>query len=73
MSSQFTLHKTIVLGYGAYEKIKGSFLNKIIRFETLLTAVQYFSWAKADLFILNHLQIYIKDELNELNDAFFQL
>lgn len=46
MTSQFTLHKTIILGYGAYEKIKGSFLNKIIRFETLLTAVQYFSWAK---------------------------
>jgi glycosyltransferase involved in cell wall biosynthesis len=46
MSSQFTMQKTIVLGYGAYEKIAGSFLNKIIRFETLLTAVQYFSWAK---------------------------
>ena len=47
MSSQFTLHKTIVLGYGAYEKIPGSFLNKIIRFETMLSAVQYFSWAKS--------------------------
>jgi len=46
MSSQFTIEKTIVLGYGAYEKIAGSFLNKIIRFETMLTAVQYFSWAK---------------------------
>lgn len=46
MSSQFTMHKTIVLGYGAYEKVVNSFLNKIIRFETLLTAVQYFSWAK---------------------------
>ena len=46
MSSQFTVEKTIVLGYGAYEKISGSFLNKIIRFETLLTAMQYFSWAK---------------------------
>jgi glycosyltransferase involved in cell wall biosynthesis len=46
MSSQFTMHKTFVLGYGAFEKIKGSFLNKIIRFETMLTAVQYFSWAK---------------------------
>lgn len=47
MSSQFTMQKTIVLGYGAYEKIANSFLNKIIRFETMLTAVQYFSWAKA--------------------------
>ncbi|WP_394759567.1 glycosyltransferase [Flavobacterium sp.] len=46
MSSHFTLHKTIVLGYGGYEKIKNSFLNKLIRFETLLTATQYFSWAK---------------------------
>jgi glycosyltransferase involved in cell wall biosynthesis len=46
MSSQFTMHKTLVLGYGAYEKIANSFLNKIIRYETLLTAVQYFSWAK---------------------------
>jgi glycosyltransferase involved in cell wall biosynthesis len=46
MSSQFTMQKTIVLGYGAYEKVANSFLNKIIRFETMLTAVQYFSWAK---------------------------
>ncbi|MEL1241998.1 glycosyltransferase [Flavobacterium flavipallidum] len=46
MSSQFTLHKTIVLGYGGYEKIANSFLNKVIRFETVLTAIQYFSWAK---------------------------
>ena len=46
MSSNFTAQKTIVLGYGAYEKIAGSFLNKLIRFETLLTAVSYFSWSK---------------------------
>lgn len=46
MSSNFSLQKTIVLGYGAYEKIPGSVLNKIIRFETMLSAVQYFSWAK---------------------------
>ena len=46
MSMNFTPKKTIVLGYGAYNKVKGSFLNKIIRFETLMTAVQYFSWAK---------------------------
>lgn len=46
VTAQFTLKKTIVLGYGAYDKIKNSFLNKIIRYETLLTAVQYFSWAK---------------------------
>ncbi|MBF4470387.1 glycosyltransferase [Flavobacterium sp. HJJ] len=46
MSAQFTKEETIVLGYGGYEKINNSFLNKIIRFETLLTALQYFSWAK---------------------------
>ncbi|ABQ03258.1 glycosyltransferase [Flavobacterium johnsoniae] len=49
MTSQFTESKTIVLGYGGYEKRERSFLNKIIRFETVLTAVQYFSWAKAGL------------------------
>ncbi len=46
MSSQFSPSKTIVLGYGAYIKIKKSFLNKLIRFETFLTAVQYMSYAK---------------------------
>ena len=46
MSSQFTMQKTIVLGYGGYEKIAKSFLNKLIRFETVLTATQYFSWTK---------------------------
>ena len=46
MSAQFSKEKTIILGYGAYEKIAGSFLNKLIRFETLLSATQYFSWAK---------------------------
>ncbi|WP_104735635.1 glycosyltransferase [Hanstruepera ponticola] len=46
MSSQFQSGKNIVLGYGAYTKIKNSLLNKLIRFETMLTAMQYFSWAK---------------------------
>lgn len=45
MTSYFTSKKTIVLGYGAYQKEDG-FLNKLIRFETLLTATQYFAWAK---------------------------
>lgn len=47
MSSHFSQSKHIVIGYGAYQKIKGSFLNKLIRYETLLTAIQYFSYAKA--------------------------
>ena len=36
----------IVLGYGAYKKKKG-LLNKLIRFETFQTALQYFSFAIA--------------------------
>jgi glycosyltransferase involved in cell wall biosynthesis len=47
MSSRFTMQKTIVLGYGKYDTIPNSYLNKIIRFETLLTAIQYFSWARS--------------------------
>ena len=46
ISSQFTKEKTIVLGYGAYEKVKNSFLNKIIRFDAVVNVTQYFSWAK---------------------------
>ncbi len=46
MSSHFSNTKSIVLGYGAYKKIKGSLLNKLIRFETLMTAIQYFSYTK---------------------------
>lgn len=38
----------IVLGYGAYHKKKG-FLNKLIRWETFHTALQYLSYAKAGL------------------------
>ncbi len=45
MSAYFEDSKSIVLGYGAYAKIKYSILNKLIRFETLLTAVQYLSYA----------------------------
>jgi len=46
MCSYFSKDKSVVLGYGAYQKINNSFLNKLIRFETLLTAIQYFSYAK---------------------------
>ncbi|MDT8347618.1 MAG: glycosyltransferase, partial [Flavobacteriaceae bacterium] len=38
--------KTIVLGYGAYEKKKPLPLNTLIRFDTLLAAMQYLSFAK---------------------------
>jgi len=46
MMSHFTDEKSVVLGYGAYQKINNSFLNKLVRYETLLTAIQYFSYAK---------------------------
>ena len=49
ITSQFTSSKRIVLGYGPYFKVKHSFLNKLIRFETLMTAIQYFSYAKAGM------------------------
>lgn len=39
---------SIILGYGAYEKEKG-FLNKLIRFETVFSAMQYLSYALARL------------------------
>lgn len=46
MAGNFNENKSIVLGYGGYFKHKNSFLNKVIRFETLLTAIQYFSYAE---------------------------
>ncbi|MFK7781594.1 glycosyltransferase [Psychroserpens sp.] len=46
MSSHFSNEKSIVIGYGAYQKIKGSFINKLIRYETFITAIQYLSYAK---------------------------
>ena len=46
MTSNFNSQHKIILGFGAYRKIKKSILNKLIRFETLLTAIQYFSYAK---------------------------
>lgn len=44
MQSAYVEGKEIVLGYGAYHKKKG-FLNKLIRFETFLSALQYLSFA----------------------------
>ncbi|MGY5848857.1 glycosyltransferase [Salegentibacter sp. F14] len=46
MVENFSPEKSIILGYGGYFKNKNSFLNKLIRFETLLTAIQYFSYAR---------------------------
>jgi glycosyltransferase involved in cell wall biosynthesis len=44
MAKGFTADKKIVLGYGAYQKIPG-LLNKLIRFDCFIIAVQYLSAA----------------------------
>jgi glycosyltransferase involved in cell wall biosynthesis len=48
MSKNFSEAKQLILGYGAYEGNPGM-LNRLIRYETLLTAVQYFSYAIAGI------------------------
>ena len=48
MQNAFTDDVEIVLGYGAYQKLPG-LLNKIIRFETFHTALQYLSYAIAGM------------------------
>ncbi len=44
LATAFNSQKQLVLGYGKYKTQKG-LLNKFIRFETLLTAIQYFAYA----------------------------
>ncbi len=44
MSKGFSKEREVVLGYGAYEK-QDTFLNKLIRFDTFMIAVQYLSSA----------------------------
>ena len=44
MMQGYDSNTEIVIGYGAYEKRKG-LLNTLIRYETLKTAMQYFSYA----------------------------
>ena len=46
MQDAYAEETEIVLGYGAYHK-KPGLLNKLIRFETFHTAMQYFSYALA--------------------------
>ena len=45
MVAQYNHTTQIVLGYSPYHHQKNSLLNKIIRYETLITAIQYFSYA----------------------------
>ncbi len=46
MQRSFLENKTIVLGYGPYQKRRG-WLNRFIRFEAFYTAIQYFSFSLA--------------------------
>lgn len=48
-AAQFNRQKTIVLGYGGYNRVKFSLVNALIRFETIFTAIQYFSYAKTGI------------------------
>ena len=48
MQAAYTQGIEIVLGYGAYHK-KSGLINKIIRFETFFSALNYFSFALAGL------------------------
>jgi glycosyltransferase involved in cell wall biosynthesis len=48
MEEAYDTDTEVVLGYGPYEKMPG-LLNKIVRFETFHTALQYFSFAQAGL------------------------
>lgn len=48
MQNAYADNIEIVLGYGAYKKRKG-ILNKLIRFETFHTALQYFSYTLAGI------------------------
>ena len=48
MQSAYNENTEIVLGYGAYYKKKG-ILNKLIRWETFHTSLQYFSYALAGI------------------------
>ncbi len=45
MTQQLVDKKSIVLGYSGYDKVKGSFLNALIRFETAIGATQYLGYA----------------------------
>ena len=68
MASQFENEKSIVLGYGKYS-FENSFVNFLVRFETLITAVQYFTYAKfgAPYMGVGRNLAYTKDEFFKVN------
>ena len=69
MSTNFSKEKSIVLGYGKYEPKKYSLVNLLVRFETLLTAIQYFSYAKigSPYMAVGRNLAYKKDEFFKVN------
>ena len=48
MQKHFNQKTEIVLGYGGYSKEAG-FLNKLVRYDTLMIAIQYFSFSLAGI------------------------
>lgn len=66
MAAGFGGEKEIVLNYGAYEKQKG-FLNKLIRFDAFMIAVQYLSAA-----IKQHPYMGVGRNLAYTKDLFFK-
>jgi len=48
MQNNFTGKTQIILGYSGYEKAPG-FVNRLVRFDTLMTAIHYFSWSLAGM------------------------
>ena len=69
ITSCFSSTKKIVIGYGAYARKKYSFLNLLIRFETLMAAVQAFSYAKLGIpyTAVGRNLAYHKDEFYRVN------
>ena len=66
MSRHFTNKKSIVIGYGAYKKVENNLLNILIRFETVFTAMQYFSYAN-----IGHPYMAVGRNLAYQKDEFF--
>ncbi len=66
MASKFSIKKEIVLGYGAYEK-QNTFLNKLIRFDAFIIAVQYLSAS-----IKNKAYMGVGRNLGYTKDLFFK-
>lgn len=46
MANNFKAGTEIILGYSGFEEKKG-LVNKLIRYDTIMTAIQYLSWAEA--------------------------